>query len=148
MSTRCQIGFYKERPKNLNKFEALIYRHSDGYPEGESGVLEAIVPFLKWFKAERGLNDVEYASARLLQDLCNRYDNHSMEFDRKINNIAKARSPFTGLLGHGISKDFHGDIEFFYAVYPEGVSTYEVEWDKNGAKEPKEWKEIMFSPLD
>lgn len=47
MSTRCQIGFYEAEEKDLDNFEALIYRHSDGYPDTEHGVLAAIVPFLQ-----------------------------------------------------------------------------------------------------
>jgi hypothetical protein len=36
MSTRCQIGFYPEKPTKdtLQNPDALIYKHSDGYPEG------------------------------------------------------------------------------------------------------------------
>ena len=32
MSTRCQIGFYAQGNDNLLKPDALLYRHSDGYP--------------------------------------------------------------------------------------------------------------------
>ncbi len=39
MSTRCQIGFYEPRQKDLTKFEALIYRHSDGYPDTDCGTV-------------------------------------------------------------------------------------------------------------
>jgi len=64
MSTRCNIGFYGDgTDKDLEKPEVLLYRHSDGYPEG---VLPDIVPFLKRFNAKRGLNDTEYASAWLM----------------------------------------------------------------------------------
>lgn len=119
MSTRCQIGVYSTRPskETIKDFEALLYRHSDGYPDTKNGVLNDVVPFLKWWKTERGLDDTEYVSARLLQHLCNLYDKAST-YDKP--------SPFTGTLGHGISRSFHWDIEYYYAVYPDGVDVYDV----------------------
>jgi len=74
MSTRCQIAFYDRRPRGeksiMEKWEALVYRHSDGYPEG---VMPELVPFLRRWMKVRGW-DLEYCAARLLQDMCNRYD--------------------------------------------------------------------------
>ena len=78
MSTRCQIGVYENKDKSLKEFDVLLYRHSDGYPgkadNSEGGVLPEIIPFLKWWKSQRGISDTEYAGARLLQWLCNNYD--------------------------------------------------------------------------
>jgi len=142
MSTRCQIGFYNNEKDPIDKPEALIYRHSDGYPgdlENEWGVLQDIVPFLKWFKAARGLNDTEYVAARLLQWLCNQYDGFVQmkvpyDFEKK---------PFTGTLGHGISKEFHDDIEFYYRVYPDVLEVYDIDFDSK----PKDWKKIQTIEL-
>ncbi len=120
MSTRCQIGFYQPKTKDLNNFEALIYRHSDGYPEG---VLPEIVPFLERWKKDRGLEDSEYASARLLQHLCNDYDGRMEVIEKRHGNN---RMVFAGILGYGISKEFHGDIEYHYAVYPDRVDVYQA----------------------
>lgn len=105
MSTWCQIGFYEQGVKDLAKFEALIYRHCDGYPDGESGVPATIVPILKDFNKNRGLDDVEYASAWL---------------------VAKLK---TNYLNIGICKDFHGDIEYFYVVYPDRLEVYKTPFD-------------------
>lgn len=100
MSTRCQIGFYEqEEGVALKDFEALIYRHMDGYPES---VLPMIVPILKDFKKNRGLGDVEYASAWL---------------------VAKLKDDYLNI---GICKAFHADIEYFYAVYPDKLVVYDV----------------------
>ena len=101
MSTRCQIAFYTGHDKDLPQFDALIYRHWDGYP---SGVLPDLLPVLRDFHQHRGLGDVEYASAWLVSRWKNYY------------------------LNIGISKWFHGDIEWLYAVYPDGkVDVYKVE---------------------
>lgn len=109
MSTRCQIGFYKEGQENLSEFEyCLIYRHSDGYP---SSVIPDILPFLKDFDKNRGLDDTSYAIARLTQHLCNIQP---------------------GYLGHGIDNIFYSDIEYFYAIYLNKVEVYKVygSWDE------------------
>lgn len=123
MSTRCQIGFYKEGEENLEEFQALIYRHCDGYPgklnekgeEVEYGVLSHIMPILRDFNANRGLSDIEYASAWL---------------------VAKLKDDYLDI---GICRVFHADIEYFYAVYPDKVVVYEVTgWDSPR----KSWKKI------
>ena len=85
MSTRCQIGFYEPGEKDLGKFEALIYRHMDGYPGkadgSEYGALADIVPILQDFKKNRGLDDVEYASAWLVAKLKDGYLNIGISKD-------------------------------------------------------------------
>lgn len=133
MSTRSQIGFYDKEPtqKTLKKFEALIYRHSDGHP---SAVLPEIILFLKWWGSERGISDTEYCSARLLQWLCNQYDDYSIKFLKKLNppqHLSNDLSAgYTGTLGYGICKNFHGDIEYYYAIYPSKMQVYSVGFDK------------------
>lgn len=128
MSTRCQIGFYEEEEKDLSKFEALLYRHSDGYPDTEYGVVAAVLPFLKWWANGRGVHDFEYCAARLLQYLCNEYDGRTASYRNEANSVFAPETPeeFTGTLGHGISKHFHGDIEYLYAIRPSRVEVYEV----------------------
>jgi len=98
MSTRCQIGFYPYEDTPLEKWDALIYRHFDGYPDG---VLPDIVPILKDFNKNRGLDDTEYASAWL---------------------VAKLKDDYLNI---GVSNQFHGDIEYYYAVYPNRIEVYE-----------------------
>lgn len=152
MSTRCQIGFYKSKEKKLQDFEVLIYRHSDGYPgkvdkdgkEIDYGVLADILPFLKWWKKARGLSDLEYVSARLLQYLCNKYDKQSKKICREIKSTYDGNEQFTGILGHGICKEFHWDIEYFYKIYPDAIEIYEarIKGDKFNPEEFKRKKTI------
>lgn len=132
MSTRCQIGFYESPESPLEKPEALLYRHSDGYP---SAVLPDIMPFLEWWSKGRGISDLEYCSARLLQYLCNQYDGHSLEFNSEMRNKMlfghdtskedEDTKRFTGIYGHGICNSFHGDIEYYYAITEQGVVVFE-----------------------
>jgi hypothetical protein len=118
MSTRCQIAFYEKDEKNLNNFETLIYKHHDGYPEN---MIPLLLPFLQKFNKERGLSDIEYASARLLQYMCNESDKSNEEF-RKIYKMINGAD----FLGYGICKDFHGDIEYLYAIYPDSLIVYDI----------------------
>ncbi len=131
MSTRSHIAFYADQDDKLEDFQALLYRHSDGYP---SGVLPDIMPFLAWWITARGIEDIEYCSARLLQYLANNYDESSVRFliESEKRGSASAKEElaeiqqFTGILGHGISKQFHWDIEYLYAITPQGVTVFEA----------------------
>lgn len=144
MSTRSQIGFYEEKEQDLQNFQALIYRHSDGYPGkpdgSEYGVLAEIIPFLKQFSRS---SDTEYCSARLLQYLTNLHDKIGLEWI-KTKGYTHMESQFglTGSLGYGICKAFQGDIEYFYAVKGgKSVQVYEIGWDGDYLN-PKNWKLI------
>ena len=134
MSTRCQIGFYEAETTDPKQFEALIYRHSDGYPDTEHGVVADIVPFFKWFDKARGMDDLEYVSARLLQHLCNMSDKQGADMRRQAPEIfgQPDKGAITGTLGHGICREFHGDIEYFYRVTPQQVFVYRTKWDWHG----------------
>jgi hypothetical protein len=46
--------------------------------------------------------------------------------EKKFPSGMHGNGDYTGTLGHGISKSFHGDIEYVYAVYPNGVRVYSV----------------------
>ena len=99
MSTRSQLGFYGSKDAKINDWKALLYVHSDGNPEV---ILPEILPFLQEWAAKRGLDDSEYAAARLLQHLANGYD------------VMMADAPrYKGILGYGISNALHGDIAYF-----------------------------------
>lgn len=150
MSTRSQIGIYDGNDQPVEKYEALLYRHSDGYP---SGVLPDIMPFLSWWSKGRGINDTEYVSARLLQYLANKFDQNSIGFHEQMKGKfpphaqqeqeIKDTKEFTGIYGHGICNKFHWDIEYFYAIAPEGVTVYEC-----GDMEKMEMKKIGLIPYD
>lgn len=134
MSVRCHIAFYPGQPDDPwgvkpDEWDALIYRHCDGWPgelkDGSVGVLPEIYPFLCKWKARRGLNDVEYCAARLLQYLTNKYD----EFMKKLyqEHPHWKGDSYTGLLGHGICRVIHPDIEYFYIVRPDIIECYKVD---------------------
>jgi hypothetical protein len=112
MSTRCQIGFYESTEQTLAKPSALIYRHSDGYPDTEYGVVAQLLPWAKAFEKKRGLSDAEYAAARGLIAL------------------VQAADTLYACIGYGICGDheLHGDIQYYYRVDPSGISVYDRQW--------------------
>jgi len=125
MSTRCNIEIMRERYHKdkktgqympSGKFQrcALLYRHSNGYPDGEYGVLNEIVPFIKEFVYKRGW-DPEYLAARLLQYLTNNYDKRFTQLDTKKISLV------TETLCYGICRDYHCDISYLYRVYPDRI---------------------------
>lgn len=109
MSTRCQIGFYNEGEKNLEEWQALIYRHTDGHPKS---VLFDIIPILEDVREIMGFYDIEYTSAYLVSEL---------------------KTDFKNI---GISKEFHTDIDYFYAVYPDMILVYQCRYGQPHT----EWK--------
>lgn len=111
MSTRCQIGFMSEEDTNPKKPQILIYRHSDGYPDG---IKPAMGEFFPKFLRERGAGDTEYMGAQFLAYMISEHQNWAKSLDTP-------RSIDTWMfLGYGIcgDKKFHGDIEYYYSIRP------------------------------
>lgn len=119
MSTRCQIIF--------EGCDVVIYRHSDGYPEGASGVIKAlkasVANFVKW----RGYDEC-YMPAHVMHDLI---AEHKKELDKYIRREKKAGGyaayEQAKYIGYGIesypdeSAYLHGDIEWLYVVKKDGT---------------------------
>jgi hypothetical protein len=133
MSTRCQIGIYEEKDSELKDNEVLLYKHYDGYMEG---TLPLLKEFVNDFLKSRGFWDTEYLGARLIQFLCNNADeaHKSMEF-------TSSSFDFTG---YGICKHLHGDIEYYYALYPDRIEVYEVDFDFKDYKDFKKIKTVKY----
>lgn len=132
MSTRCQIGFYKSEQSQINKPYALLYKHSDGYPDY---TLPLLVDILGKFEARRGLDDEEYLSAWVSWFLINDSVESRKEKTRKwtpeysFEHIPPDTEDGINCLGHGFcfDKKFHADIEFYYRITPQKLHVYEVE---------------------
>ena len=124
MSTRCQII--------VKGSDVVVYRHSDGYPDGKHGVLAAlkkiVVPFLK----HRGL-DTCYLPAHIVAGLI---VEHQRDMDKLIRlSVKEGRQDHVSsyeqfkYLGFGVEaytdenadNALHGDIEFVYIVDDKGI---------------------------
>lgn len=145
MSTRCQIGYYRDFEDEVP--EVLLYKHSDGYPED---TLVAIADFLKEFVPARGVEDAEYLMAQLLVSLVNRQNAHSAACyaDYKLRHPeAGPRNPENPMrfLGFGICGDLqlHYDIEYLYKITPAGVQVYAV--GQRGACDPVRGRGLLSS---
>lgn len=122
MSTRAHIGFFEQEPteEQRTKPEVLIYKHSDGYPEG---TLPQLVDFCRTFNEHRGLRDTEYATARCVQFMTNFDDGEMTKFQQEQ---GKDWGKEWSFLGYGVGTGFHGDVEYYYLVTPEEIKVYEV----------------------
>lgn len=108
MSTRCHILV-----KDSN---VLIYRHSDGYPDSEHGVLALLKPLVKDFNKIRGF-DPFFLSAQITHSLITNYQKNipKESFDNyKYLNIGI--EPYDGTL--------HSDIAFFYYITGKYIKVY------------------------
>jgi len=147
MSTRCQIGFYesKEQAKNLKDYDALIYVHHDGYPTSEHGIPARIVPFLKFFDEKRGLSDTEYAPAWTLHHLIQLSIDNSRDIVKEDASMSKYFGDGRTCTGFGVSNSIHGDLDFFYKVYPGHLEVCQRDYN---AKGPDKFRSIQIIHLD
>ena len=130
MSTRSQIAFYADKSDKLKKPFTIIYRHHDGMPDR---VLPSIMPILKKFHKGRGMDDITYASGYLFYKLADKTTKQHEKWKRKAKKEKESTSYYDQymLLPLGLSDDFHCDIEYLYAIYPDGdIRYYSVNnWD-------------------
>lgn len=140
MSTRAHIAFFEKEPEaeQVTKPEVLIYKHSDGYPEG---TLPQLTEFCKLFNEHRGLRDNEYATARCVQFMTN-YDDKEMAEWYKSNPKLGNTDTFS-FLGYGVGTGFHGDIEYYYVVTPEEIKVYEVGYNYDEEDEEKRYLPVL-----
>ena len=102
MSTRCQIGFYEHEKQALNRPDALLYCGNDGRP---GYMMPLLIVSLQKLDDDNRLDDIETSSAKVLYDM--------MQYIGK--SLPKSYTAY------GISKLFHGDIDYFYAIYTSGI---------------------------
>jgi hypothetical protein len=121
MSTRAQIGFYsKDNGGDIKiKPETLIYKHSDGYPDGDCGVMSWLVPFFKDFMERRGA-DPEYMAAWCIHVICIRQAAPHTNYPEFEDNFR-----YTGV-GCCYEHFLHEDIEYYYSVTPSVIYCTDV----------------------
>jgi len=136
MSTRCHIIV----DDLVNGHNIILYRHSDGYPDGPHGVLATLVPFVARFMKHRGW-DPMYLAAQIMCDQINHYRESLRKFHRESAADERAGASRTfheqrltevdnDFLGFGISNEIHGDVEFIYRVTQLGVHVEHPNGDK------------------
>lgn len=146
MSTRAQIEFQgtwidKNGKEHLDR--RTVYRHSDGYPEGECGVISELKEFVRWNLGRN--NDVEYAAANFIYWSKRRMEENYFKPDEERKKWSDFGSTNYGVLhtGFGVCQndELHGDVEYFYVVRNEGnkikADVYDMHPKTNF--EVKEW---------
>lgn len=124
MSTRAQIK-YKNSQDNI-----YIYKHSDGYPEGEHGVLKFLVPFVEKFFKSRG-DDESYFLAQFLRHHAvytykeqladyEKYKDSDNEIVRRCNRHPDEDDSPYKYLSYGLDCIQHGDIRYLYEIDNDG----------------------------
>lgn len=106
MSTRAHIV--------IEGHPVMIYKHSDGYPEGVLPVLSDIV--LR-FSEKRGIDD-EYLAAQIVR---------AFAFDDADNHTGSTYDPRESMLGWGLDTSLHGDEEYIYLIKSNGNGGYLIE---------------------
>jgi hypothetical protein len=138
MSTRCQIL--------VEGSDVLVYRHSDGYPDGPHGVLKALKPivanFIKWRGFDECYMPAHISSALIVE--------HQKWCDMAIRRCKREGQDYrhyesAKYLGHGLDgynaetgAGLHGDIEFLYVVKKNGTievrtCQFTFEWEGESA---------------
>lgn len=142
MSTRCQIGTYKNAKQAISKPTCLLYRHCDGYPKG---IMPDIMPFLKKFKERRGLGDEEYLPAWLLYHLISLHVTMMADMHKDQDYGEKDGMD---MLSHGICADkmFHGDIEYFYRINAEEAEV--IVYECGYVDAPEKWTVVDTVSVD
>jgi len=143
MSTRCQIEFkhvynYFKRKRPIIE-RRTVYRHSDGYPEDECGVINTLKQFLKWNGGRN--SDIEYQTANFIYWSKRKFE--ELYFNKDWTGTIKKKADknlkwsdvgstnvSTLHTGFGVCENdgFHGDIEYFYEVVREVTETKKGEY--------------------
>lgn len=126
MSTRCQII--------VEGADVVLYRHSDGYPDGVHGVLKALKASVSRFMKYRGFDEC-YMPAHIIADMIASHkawaDKCIRREKRKDKSYNTSSYESCKYLGYGIEgynpnhgaddNAFHGDIAFLYVVKKNGT---------------------------
>lgn len=110
MSTRCAITF----SDGTVTYPVGMYKHSDGYPEGQQWLLD----FAKDFNKERG-DDLEYAAAQCMAQVVMDYaeERKSWGFVKPEDKLKRQYLGVGAFAMHGETpEDIHGDLQYVYRV--------------------------------
>lgn len=131
MSTRCQILV-----EGQHGTPVYVYRHSDGYPDTEHGVLATLKPLCEDFLRWRGF-DPSYLVAHILADQIRIHTEHNEEYYRKDSLFADRGDQdkieeginMSKYIGFGADTQQHSDIEYLYIVRKTGIEVkYLRDW--------------------
>lgn len=123
MSTRCAIHF-----EQYSEAQAIIYRHSDGYPEG--GVLPDLDEFFTAVEAQTKDKDTRFDDAAYLAAKFVVWQAAQYAYHFAGPNFARVASEPLDFLGVAPVMADPGDIKFRYHVQCNSAARPRVTWDK------------------
>lgn len=132
MSTRCCIEFAEG-----DHVSATIYRHSDGYPDGPSGVPADLLRFIMELKADVSdprFSDACYLSAKFVVWQARQFTSSPYGSGHYLDFLS---------LGITASHDAHGDLEYVYRVNCPGKLP-EILWSSVERGEKGDWQECSY----
>ena len=106
MSTRATVHF-----EHHGKTRAIVYRHSDGYPEGLGEDLKQFFADVKEQTGDTRFSHATYLAAKYVVWQANKY---AETFDVKLNKYVP--SNMLDFLSVGVVMEDPGDIEYRYHV--------------------------------
>jgi len=127
MSTRCHVVFVDRIGEYDNAY--ITYVHSDGYPEGEYGIVSRLLRFNKWLDEDKywcKRFNGEYMAANWVywckqekgigSELTLGYGFTAVVFDADPPTTDNDGSRYVPL--GKLEPYLHGDVEYLYFVYP------------------------------
>lgn len=129
MSTRATIWFHN---KGAAKPEAIIYRHSDGYPEGLGADLKRFVAEVKSKLQDTRFSDPSYLAAKWVVFDADQHNGHYLDAN-------ETRHPLN-FLSVGICRSDPGDIEYRYHVVCDGNPTI---WGEEVDRLPPNYDKLL-----
>lgn len=138
MGTRAQFTIEDETG---GIYPITVYKHSDGYPDGEYGVLKFLRAFTVEFFKFRG-HDPGYFMAQLLRhwaasDLAKGLTLGGIEREYAEKSPYAAGYKQGEYLSWSVETQIHCDVEYLYHVTKHG--TIEVRQPDNDASDPADW---------
>jgi hypothetical protein len=110
MSTRATVHFtYADE----NKPTAIVYRHSDGYPEGLGKDLEKFFDAVEAQTSDTRFDDPSYLAAKFVVWQADQY---TVKYDRSSPEPKETKGNMLDFLSVGIVMSDPGDIEYRYTV--------------------------------
>lgn len=141
MSTRAQFTVEGE---DGGIYPVSVYKHSDGYPDGDHGVLKFLRAFTVEFFKFRG-HDPGYFMAQLLRhwaasDLASGLNLGGVNPTKGFDYPSKAESLRQGeFLGWGVDTHIHSDIAYLYHVTKDGTIEVRQPDDSSRALRVSDW---------
>lgn len=157
MSTRCQIMFHWGLEETAPT--AILYRHSDGYPDGVLPDLDAFFKDMEANVPDNRFTDPCYLSAKLLVWFTSRHNDMMFGIYKEMAKHATSGDDFAkkklaefghpcDFLGHGIDLCLHDDIQFLYHIHCSqdyGAGRPMVTWEHVTDETMKRYNHLMKS---